>query len=131
MSRAVLIARARVAAEAGMVDACTVRHRTGETVDDNTGAVTATWADLYAGRCKVQQRTAQATQQEVGEDFQLLVNLEVHLPMSVTGLAVGDEVTITASAHDPDLPGQVFLVRDLFAKTYASARRVGVTRRTS
>jgi hypothetical protein len=51
--------------------------------------------------------------------------------MSVTGVQVGDVVEISASAHDPDLVGQVFVIRDLFAKTHATARRLGVTRRTA
>jgi hypothetical protein len=49
--------------------------------------------------------------------------------VSVTGLEVGDEVTITAS-RDPDLIGRAFLVRDLFHKTDASSRRVQLTERT-
>jgi hypothetical protein len=47
----------------------------------------------------------------------------------VTGLEVGDEITITAS-RDPDLVGRAFLARDLFHKTDLTARRVGVTERT-
>jgi hypothetical protein len=38
---------------------------------------------------------------------------------------------MTASAYDPDLPGRVFLVRDLFGKTEATARRVQVEEVTS
>lgn len=114
-----------------MVDACTIRRRTGTTVDDNTGVESATYADLYAGACRVQQRTAQSQEQTPGEDYQLLVRVEVQLPVSVTGLRVGDEITVTAAAHDPELVDAVFLVRDMFAKTHPTARRVGVTRRTS
>lgn len=131
MSRAAVLARGRIAAEAGMVDACIIRRRTGTTVDDNTGDEAVTWDDLYDGMCRVQQQAATSQQQTPGEDAQLLVRLEVQLPISVTGLQVADEITITASVHDPDLVGQVFLVRDLFAKTHPTARRVGVTRRTS
>jgi hypothetical protein len=130
MSRAALIARARTAAEAGMVDSCTIRHRTGETTDENSGTITPAWSALYTGKCRVQQQQAQAQQQDAGEDYLLLLRLEVQVPMSVVGLEVGDEVTITASVHDPDLPGRVFLIRDLAHKTHASARRVQVTERT-
>lgn len=129
MSRAALLARARAAAQAGMADTCTIRRRAGETTDENSGVVTPTWDALYAGKCRVQQAIAQAAQHDVGEDYLLQMRLEVQLPMAVTGLAVGDEVTITAS-QDPDLVGRVFLVRDLFHKTDASSRRVGVTERT-
>lgn len=126
-----LLAQGRAAAEALMTDACTVRRRSGETTDDD-GVITPTYGpDLYAGKCKIQQTNAQAAQADVGEDYQLLLRLEVHLPMSLVGLEVGDEVTVTESAYDPDLPGRVFLIRDLAHKTHATARRVGVTERTS
>lgn len=130
MSRATALARARTAAALGMTDTCTIRRRTGEAVDDNSGVVTPTWAEVYAGQCRVQQRNPIAQQQTPGPDFQLLVQLELQLPVTVTGVLVGDEVTVTAST-DPELVGTVLIVRDLGVKSQASARRLGVTRRTS
>ncbi len=114
-----------------MVDTCAIRRRVGSAVDDNSGDESETWQSLYAGKCRVQQRSPGAQQQTPGEDVQLMLSLEVQLPIAVTGLRVGDEITVTASMHDPDLVGQVLLIRDLFAKTHPTARRVGVTRRTS
>jgi hypothetical protein len=130
MSRESVLARGRTAAEAGMVDGCTVRRLTGSVTDDFSGVPVETWADLYAGKCRVQQDMAQSQAHTVGEDYQLLLRLEVQLPMSVVGLEIGDVVTITSSASDPDLPGRVFLVRDLAHKTDATARRIQVTERT-
>lgn len=132
MSRARVLAAGRRAAEAGMVDTCTIRRRIGETTDPVTGAVTPTYLspDPYAGKCRVQQPTATARPHDVGQDFQLLLRLEVQLPMSVVGIEVGDEITITASAHDPDLVGRVFLAHDLAHKTDATARRIAVVERT-
>jgi hypothetical protein len=130
VSRASIVARGRAAAEAGMVDACTIRRRTGSTIDDNTGQVTPTWADVYAGRCRIQQRTVQAQSQTPGQDYQLLSQLELQLPIDAAALQVGDEVTVTASG-DPQLVGAVLVVRDLAVKSEATARRIGVTRRTS
>lgn len=131
MDVAAVIERGRAAAEALMVDACLIRRATGGEGSDDDGNVVKEYTDLYAGRCRVQQRTGQATQADAGEDYLLLLRLEVHLPMGVTALKVGDEVTITASQHDPDLIGRVLLVRDLAHKTHATSRRVGVTERTS
>lgn len=122
--------RGRTAAEARMVDTCTIRRITGETDDDHSGVITPTKTVLYAGKCEFQQGKAQANPQDVGEDRVLLLQLEVKLPMSVTGLQVTDEITCDTSAHDPDLPGRVFLVRDLAHKSFATARRVQVTERT-
>lgn len=129
MSVSVALAAGRRAAERLMVDQCTIRRRTGETTDDD-GNVTPTYSDLYAGRCRIQQHVGQAAQADVGEDYQLLLRLEVHLPMSVVGLEVGDVIEVTASVHDSDLPGRSFVVRDLAHKSHATARRVGVQERT-
>jgi hypothetical protein len=130
MSRVSVLLRGRRAAEAGMVDTCSVRRQSGETTDDNTGEVTQTWADVYTGRCRVQQRTITAEDETPGQDFQLLSRLELQLPIAAPALQVGDEVTITASG-DPQLIDQVLIVRDLAAKSEATARRIGVTRRSS
>ncbi|GAA2696518.1 DUF6093 family protein [Actinoplanes palleronii] len=130
MSRESVLARGRAAAEAGMVDACTIRRRSGETNDAN-GYTTPTYLTLYTGPCRVQQQSsAQAQQQDQGEDYLLMGRLEVQVPMSVVGVQAGDEVVITASANDPDLPGRVLLVHDLAHKTHATARRLGVVERT-
>jgi hypothetical protein len=110
-----------------------IRRRIGtKTTDPDSGAVTNNYVapDPYTGRCRMQQSLAQADQHDAGQDYVLLVRFVLQLPMTVVGVRVGDEVTITAS-RDPDLVGRVFLVRDLFHKTDASARRVGVTERTS
>ena len=130
MSAQTAIVRGRRAAEALMVDTCTIRRPTGTGSDDD-GNVVVTYQPVYTGKCRVQQPNAQAAQQDVGEDYQLLLRLEVHLPMSVVGVETGDEVQVTASQLDPDLPGRVFLVRDLAHKSHATARRVGVTERSS
>lgn len=129
MSRVAVLARARAAAEAGMADACSIRRITGSTTQRGTGVVTPTYLGLYAGKCRLQQPNALSRPKRAGEDYLLMLRIELQLPMSVTGLAVGDEVTITAS-QDPDLVGRVLLVHDLAHKTDASARRVGCEERT-
>lgn len=132
MDRAELITEAQAFAEDGMVDSCTIRRRVGGlSVDDFSGTTTPTYLgqDPYQGRCRVQQAKAMATAEDVGEDYLLMLRLELQLPVTVTGLEVGDEVTITAS-RDPDLIGRTFLVRDLAHKTDASSRRVQITERT-
>lgn len=131
MSRTSAVARGRAAAEAGMVDTCTIRRRTGETTDAFSGEVTPTWMPVYDGRCRFQQQQAQAQQTDAGQAYLLLQRIEVQLPMSVVGLQVGDEITCTAAVRDPDLVGRVFLVRDLAFKTDATSRRIRAEERTS
>jgi hypothetical protein len=132
MSVSAALLRGRAAAEALMQDTCTIRRGSGETTDPDTGIITPTYGDaIYEGKCRVQQRTATASAQQPGEAYVLMLQLEVQLPMSVVGLEVGDEVTITASVHDPDLVDRAFLIRSLAHKTHATARRVQVEERTS
>jgi hypothetical protein len=130
VSRGSVLARGRIAAEAGMQDECTIRRTTGRTTDPDTGASVPTYDVLYTGKCRVQASLAQAARADAGEDYLLLLRLEVHLPMSVTGLKAGDEIVITDAAYDPDLPGRVFRIHDLAHKTHATARRVGVIEKT-
>jgi hypothetical protein len=132
MSRESVLARGRLAAELGMVDACTIRRADAGGTDPDTGYPTGqTWTDLYAGKCRVQQAQAQAQTEDVGEDRLLLLRLEVQLPVVGTeGLQVGDEITMTAAAHDADLVGRVFLVHDLAHATEKTSRRVQCLEKT-
>lgn len=131
MSRASVLAAGRRKAAESFIDACTIRRETGSTTNQTTGVRTPTYTTLYTGKCRVQQSLAQAAQHDAGEDFLLLLRLEVQLPTAgTTGIAVNDQVTITAAVNDADLVGRVFLVRDLFHKSEATARRVGVIERT-
>lgn len=135
MTLSTALARGRALAESLMVDTCSIRRPSGWTTDDNTGERVPAWTAIYAGKCKLQQTSTggAAKGQEPGEDYQLHTALELHIPISgdTPALRVGDEITITAATYDPQLAGQVFLVRDLLDKSIATARRVGVTRRTS
>jgi hypothetical protein len=130
MSRDSVLRLGRRAAEAGMVDACVIRRRTGETVGADA-VVTPTWATLYTGKCRVQIRAEAGQGEEVGEAYRVIERREVQLPITAAGLAEGDRIEITASAHDPELVGKVYAVRDVPAKSEATARRVGVIEVTS
>jgi hypothetical protein len=131
VSRASALARGQVAAQLGMVDACTIRRASdGGTTNPDTGHPTQAYTQLYAGKCRVQQHQATADRQDVGQDSLLLLRLEVQLPMTVTGLEVGDDITMTAAARDADLVGRVFRIHDLAHKTDATARRVQCIERT-
>jgi uncharacterized protein DUF6093 len=132
VSRATALARGRLAAELAMADACTIRRASGSgTTDPVTGYPTQAYTSVYSGKCRVQQHQATADRQDVGEDSLLLLRLEIQLPIvGSEGLEVGDEVTITAAAHDSDLVARVFLIHDLAHKSEATARRVQCTERT-
>lgn len=130
MSAASVLARGRAAAEALMVDTCTIRRVASESTGTG-GVVTPTLTTLYSGKCRVQQVRAKANEVDAGEAYLLMLQLEIQLPMSVTGLQAEDQVTVSASANDADLVGRVFFVRDLAHKTHATSRRVQVQEKTS
>jgi hypothetical protein len=134
VSLASVLARGQAAALARMTDACTIRRQTGTTYNDEIGGTTPTWTAVYSGACRVKQPSSgsnSASRTTVGEAEVLLQQPELHLPMSAPLLRPGDEVTITASATDPTLVGRVFRTRAIPAHSQASARRHGVTERTS
>lgn len=127
MSRASVLARGRVAAEAGMVDTCTITEDTVTSTNQDTGVQTISTATIYSGPCRVQQHVpGGARPSDVGEAYKLMLRLEVQLPMSATGLRVGQKVRIDSSLSDPDLTGRVVRIHELAHKTDATARRIGV-----
>lgn len=132
MSAATALARGRAAAEALMVDTCTIQRTTGTATDPHTGEITPTQAVIYSGACKVQQPDTQATEQKPGQAELLMVRRELHLPIVTSdGVRADDEVTIDTSVHDADLVGRLFAVRGEMSKSMSTARRLGVEEVTS
>lgn len=129
MSRVTVLAAGRKAAEAGMVDTCTVRRVTGEAIDDFSGTITKTYLspDPYAGKCRVKQVQALPETHEAGEDYVTLSRLQLQLPVAAVGVQVGDEVHMTSSLNDPELAGKVLRIRGTAEGTEITARRFEVT----
>lgn len=129
MSRESVTLRGRAAAENGMRDVCVIKRKASETTIG--GQVIRTYATLFTGqKCRVQTRLESREPTDVGQAAVMVQRREVHLPMAVTGLRPDDRIEITASL-DPALVGTVFVVRDVLAKTFATARRVNVIEKTS
>jgi hypothetical protein len=128
LSASSILARGRLAAEALMVDTCTIKRVTGRTTDPETGQVTQTTTTVYGpGKCRVQQQGGISRPHDLGEAQVFLVRLEVQLPVDTSiGVQPDDLVTVLSSSLDPDLPGRVFYVRELAHKTHATARRIQV-----
>lgn len=114
-----------------MTDTCTIKRQTGTTTDPNTGAVTPTYADVYGsaakpGKCRVKTATNVPTERAVGEQYVVLAQLQLSIPMSATGVRGGDVVTIVASQFDPDLPGRTFTIGERYGQSQATARRFAI-----
>lgn len=131
MSASSVLLRGRAAAEALMVDTCTIRRVAGQVTDPETGVVTRTYSTVYSGKCKVQQQAGIARPERIAEAEVFVARLELHIPMSVIAVASDDLATITASVHDPDLVDREFHVRELAHKTLATARRYSIVEVTS
>lgn len=115
-----------------MVDACVIVRVTGTETDRETGVVTETTAQIYAGKCEVKDSgafTREAT--PTPDDLTLMRNRTLKLPMvGSEGIEEKDRVTITSCLHDADMVGRVFVVRNDFTASHATARRLGVEEAT-
>lgn len=118
-----ILIRARAAALALMVDTCTITRLVSTSTNPETGQVTPIYTTIYAGVCRIQQRSILARAFNVAEAEQYMVRLELHLPMTAVGVNADDITTMNTSLHDADLVGRLFRTRVLGHKTYASARR--------
>jgi len=133
MTRASVLALGRAAAEAGMIDTCSIVRVTGTTTDPDTGEVTEMTSSVYSGACRVQEMMGFSRDAGPAPDQPVLARYRiVQLPVAASqDVRAGDRVTITASVNDPDLVGLVMVVRDQAAKSEATSRRIGVEEITS
>lgn len=128
MSVETAISAGRAAAEALMVDECTIRRATGtSTTDQVTGTVTDVTELVYSGKCRMQSRALADRTAEAGEAHYTLSQYELQIPMTVIGVRTGDVAVVTKSALDPDLVGRSFRVTVAEHKTHATARRLPCT----
>lgn len=117
-----LLIRAQAAALRLMVDTCVIKRITSHFTDGETGIITSVYSTVYTGVCRVQRRTFFDRPHNAGEANELLLAVELQIPVSVVGVASEDIVTMLTSLHDADLVGRVFHVRGLSHKSHASAR---------
>jgi hypothetical protein len=131
MTRETVLAAGRAAAEAAMMDTCTVHRGAVTAVNTQTGAQTVTSTLLYTGVCRF-VKSGGASGTKVGGAFQLMLGLQVHLPITAAseGLRPGDRVTCTASRNDPELVGRVMRIHELPHESETIARRFGVQEAT-
>lgn len=129
MSLAGLVARGRAAAEAQMLDTCTITRGGGRGEWDEASG---TYPEIpvttvYTGKCKVQTRNVAVSEADAGEREIGVLAWEVHLPVAGTGgLTRGDTVEVTAAAFDDALVGRRFTVTGPHVGTAKTARRLPV-----
>lgn len=119
--------RGRAAAEALMVETCTItRPGTAHTTDPTTGKVSYAGSALYSGKCRVQMMTGTRGDalEQAGERAFVVQSAIISVPATVTGVRVGDVVKVTAAALDADLTNRQYRVQDVVHKTFVTARRL-------
>lgn len=130
MSMESALYRGRRRIEGRMVDMCLVRRRTGQTTS-SSGVITPTFSTIYSGKCRIQADSETGAEKEVGQARIMITKLTLQIPISAPALKDGDEVSISQSLYDERLVGRKYIVRDVPAKTEATARRVGMIEVTS
>lgn len=126
MSIGGILARGQRAAEALMLDACTVKYATGTSFNSSTGLDETTYTTRFTSACKVQARELQSNERDAGGAERTTVRLSVHLPISAGAVETDDILTITAAPHDSQLVGRVFRILAPGGKSFATARRLEV-----
>lgn len=130
MSVQTAIDAGRAAAEALMLDECKIERASTEKGpwNEETGTFDPIPpATIYTGMCKVQTRDVQVTTPDVAGREAFIVEWTLHLPVEGSeAVRQGDTATITASALDAALVGQVFTVQGIHVGTAKTARRLPV-----
>lgn len=117
----------RAQAESMMQDTIRVEKKTGEkTTDPETLAIVDVWALVYEGPGRVQRPATQPGEPVVGEvEFGTTATI-IQLPLSATGFAREQRVTVAAvgSLSDPALVGMRATVLSVPTKTHPTMRRL-------
>jgi len=128
MSATSTVQAGRAAALALMVDTCQVTHPGEQVTDRRTGGVYAVPDTLvYTGPCKVQSFQPFEQNPEAGAHSYSVQRYHVHIPVGAYVPTVGDVVTITAAAMDPNLTGRTYRVVALLHKSLSTAYRLAIT----
>ena len=126
MSAVDALLRGRVAAEALMVDACTIQRPGTPVTDPNTGVVTSVLYPIYTGKCKVQSKDSAMSSPEAGGHVFVVVSRQVHIPAGAADVRNDDVVTVTASVLNPFGIGRKYRVEGFTPDSFDTAARIPV-----
>lgn len=109
-----------------MLDQCTITRPGGVVTDPETGDVTNSATEVYAGKCKVQSKDAATSSPEAGEAQFTVVSRQVHIPANAADVRDGDVVTLTASRLNAFTVGKQYRVSGFTPDTFDTAARLPV-----
>lgn len=113
-------------AEGRMTDTCKVVRPVPGVLNEATGKRAVTYTEVFAGPCRVKHPTTAAKPGEAGSQLLVVSALEVHLPVTATGVRAEDVVEITASATRDEQAGRRFKIVAPFDGSQATALRFRV-----
>lgn len=102
-----------------------------EYTDPNTGVVSFPKVTIYEGRGKIQATGASVNTPSAGGAQFTVESMNLHLPIGVGPVQVGDSALIVSSPGNPARVGHRFRVTGLIEKTHATAQRLKVERITA
>lgn len=108
-----------------MTDTCTITRAARGRMNGSTFAYADTPTTVYEGKCRVASRQLKPSEAETGGLEVVQVEYVVSVPVTVTGVAVGDVVSVDTSL-DPGLADVPLVVRAVETKSHATARRLTV-----
>lgn len=109
-----------------MHDECEIRRPpTLAPLDTQTGDRDVVEGDLvYDGKCRVFTYEPFESTPQSGQHVYTVQRKQIHIPVSVEGVQVNDEVTITLATLDPSLEGKRFRVAGTHHVTFARDQRL-------
>lgn len=100
MTPRTILAQGRARHAILLLDACTIKHPTGESIDPDTDEITTTYATVYSGQCRVKPFLAgHAT--VAGDSPLELQRYEIQIPWNASTAVVKDDVVLITASDDP------------------------------
>ena len=116
------LTKARELSESFMGDACQVRRAGNRALSEVTNIHAAPEVTvIYTGVCRVSPSGPNTS--ELGGDLVTWKDAEVYLPVTTTGVKVGDYVVITAS-NDPAMVGKAFRITNVSSGTWRASLKL-------
>lgn len=121
-----VLSMGRRMAEARMTDTCKITRSAKEPLNESNGKHPVTTTEVYAGPCRVKHPTTAAKPADAGAQLIVVSGLELHVPVTATGIRAQDVVEITASGTRTEQAGRKFTVLAPFDGSQTTALRFRV-----
>lgn len=122
-----MLQRGRILIESLMQTTVRIRHKTGQTRNQETGQLETTWTTVYEGPGRV--RFTRAEPRDIDASGQRFAEQSptVSLPIATSvAVDIDDEGEILANDLDPAVVGLRFRIAGIHEQTHSTARRFPV-----